>query len=101
MKTCPYCHNEIPFKKYKKYIWLGTKYPTKCDHCGRELYLEKEPIPFLYCVFAGFMSIYLPMQYFLYYCKYGFWESAGYSMIIFIPMLVIGTIIYLKNIKFK
>lgn len=65
-RECPYCHKKVSLRKCIKYIIKGTKYSTTCNHCGQQLWLEKEPLPFMYCVSAGFFIMYLPMQFFLY-----------------------------------
>lgn len=63
-RECPYCHKKVSLRKCIKYIIKGTKYSTTCNHCGQQLWLEKEPLPFMYCVSAGFFIMYLPMQFF-------------------------------------
>lgn len=76
-RECPYCHKKVSLRKCIKYIIKGTKYSTTCNHCGQQLWLEKEPLPFMYCVSAGFFIMYLPMQFFLYYCNLGFIDSVS------------------------
>ena len=71
-RECPYCHKKVSLRKCIKYIIKGTKYSTTCNHCGQQLWLEKEPLPFMYCVYTGFFIMYLSMQFFLYYCNLGF-----------------------------
>lgn len=63
-RECPYCHKKVSLRKCIKYIIKGTKYSTTCNHCGQQLWLEKEPLPFMYSVSAGFFIMYLPMQFF-------------------------------------
>lgn len=63
-RECPYCHKKVSLRKCIKYIIKGTKYSTTCNHCGQQLWLEKEPLPFMYCVSTGFFIMYLPMQFF-------------------------------------
>ena len=80
-RECPYCHKKVSLRKCIKYIIKGTKYSTTCNHCGQQLWLEKEPLPFLYCVSAGFFIMYLPMQFF--------------SIIVIWVLLILFCIVYL------
>ena len=100
-RECPYCHNTVSLRNCIKYIIRGTNYPTTCSHCGRQLWLKKEPLPFMYCVSAGFLMMYLPMQYFLYYCKMDFIDST----LCCIPFAVITevgcSLVILHRIFFK
>ncbi len=103
MKTreCPYCGKIISLKNCLKYLFKGTSYPTTCNHCHRKVELVKEPLPFKYCVIAGFLSIYLPMNFFLYISKLSFLEALLYTLPFFI--LCVGVIAFLtfRNMFFK
>ena len=103
MKTreCPYCHQIISLKRCLKYIYRGTNYATICNHCNRSVKLEKEPIPFKYCVFAGFLSIYVPMQLFLYVCKMSFIQSLIYSLPIVVACISVVTFLTFRRIHFS
>ena len=89
-RECPYCHKKVSLRKCIKYIIRGTKYSTTCNHCGQQLWLEKEPLPFMYCVSAGFFIMYLPMQFFLYYRNLGFIDSVLYCL----PIAVVSDVIF-------
>ena len=100
-RECPYCHKKVSFKKCIIYIIRGTNYPPECSHCGKQLWLEKEPIPFQYCVFAGFVIMYLSMEYFLYYCKMDFFHSMMFCLPIAILTEIICSAVILQRIYFK
>lgn len=99
-RECPYCHKKVSLRKCIKYIIKGTKYSTICNHCGKQLWLEKEPLPFLYCVSAGFFIMYLSMQFFLYYCNLGFIDSVLYCLPIAVVSEAICSIVVLYRIYF-
>ncbi len=51
----------------------------------------------MFCVFAGFLSIVLPMQYFLYVSKMTFGQSLLYSLpFVVVCILVIGFLTFRK-----
>lgn len=103
MKTreCPYCHKIISLKRCLTFLFKGTNYTTTCNHCNRSVKLEKEPIPFMYCVFAGFLSIFLPMQLFLYVYKMSFVQSLLYSLPIVIACIFIVSFLTLRKMHFS
>ena len=103
MKTreCPYCHQTISLERCVKYLFLGTNYPTTCNHCSHSVKLEKEPLPFMYCVFAGILSIYLPMNVFLYYFKLPFFQSLLLSLLFVIICIMIVNYLILCRLFFK
>lgn len=96
-RECPYCHKKVSLRKCIKYIIKGTKYSTTCNHCGQQLWLEKEPLPFMYCVSAGFFMMYLPMQFFLYYCNLDFIDSVLYCLPIAVVAEAICSIVVLDR----
>ena len=100
-RECPHCHKKVSIRNCIKYILRGTNYSTTCNHCGRKLWLIKEPIPFMYCVFAGFLMMYLPMQYFLYYCEMDFLHSMLYCLPLAFITEVVCSILILYRIYFK
>lgn len=100
-RECPYCHKKVSLRKCIKYIIKGTKYSTTCNHCGQQLWLEKEPLPFMYCVSVGFFIMYLPMQFFLYYCNLGFIDSVLYCLPIAVVAEAICLIVVLYKIYFR
>ena len=100
-RECPHCHKKVSIRNCIKYILRGTNYSTTCNHCGRKLWLVKEPIPFMYCVFAGFLMMYLPMQYFLYYCEMDFLHSMLYCLPLAFITEVVCSILILCIIYFK
>ena len=100
-RECPYCHEIISFKRCLKYLYRGTDYTTICNHCNRTVKQEKEPIPFKYCVFAGFLSIYLPMQVFLYVYKMTFIRSLVYSLPFVAACIAVVAILTFCKIRFS
>lgn len=103
MKTreCPYCHQTISMENCSKYFFLGTNYPTICNHCGKSVKLEKEPIPFMYSVCAGVLSVYLPMNIFLYYCKLPFLRSMLYTLPFVIVCVTMVCVLIFYRLFFK
>ena len=102
MKTreCPYCHEIISLKRCLKYLFRGTNYATICNHCNRSVKLEKEPIPFRYCVFAGFLSIFLPMQFFLYVSKMSFLKALIYSLPFVVVCILVVAFLTFSRMRF-
>lgn len=100
-RECPYCHKKVSLKNCIKYVIRGTNYPTVCNHCGQQLWLRKEPLPFIYCVFAGFLMMYLPMQYFLYYCKMNFINSVLYCIPFAVITEAVCSLLILYRIFFR
>lgn len=100
-RECPYCHQIISLKRCIKYWFRGTNYSTTCNHCNNRVKLEKEPFPFMYSVFAGLLSIYLPMNYFLYFSKMPFLKSLLYSLPFVIGCLVVIAVLIPRRLFFK
>lgn len=100
-RECPYCHHTISIKRCLKYLLLGTNHATQCNHCNRSVKLEKEPIPFHYCVIAGFISMVAPMELFLYVGKLSFGRSLLYSLPFVLICILIIAILTLRRIYFK
>lgn len=100
-RECPYCHKRISIGRCLIYMYRGTNYSTRCNHCERMVKLKKEPISFVYCVCAGFLSIYLPMQFFLYFCDFPFFKSALFSLPIGILCVAVCILLTFKNIIFQ
>ena len=103
MKTreCPYCHKKVSISNCFKYIIRGTKYSTTCNHCEHEIWLEKEPLPFTYCVVVGFLIIYIPLQFCIYYLHMDFISSVIYCMPLAVIAEIASIILTLKRIYFK
>ncbi len=101
VRECPYCHGIISLRRCLKYIYRGTNYTTVCNHCNRSVKLAKEPIPFKYCVFAGFLSIYLPMNLFLYVYKMSFVDSLIYSLPFVVACILVVGILTFSKIRFS
>ena len=103
MKTreCPYCHEKVSIRNCLKYIIRGTKYPTTCNHCGHEIWLEKEPLPFMHCVLAGFLIIYVPLQFCIYFLHMDFISSVIYCMPLAVIAEITSIILTMKRIYFK
>lgn len=100
-RVCPYCNEKVSIRKCVKYLLKGTNYSTRCNHCGREIWLIKEPIPFMYCVSAGFLIMYTSMQFFLYYRKMDFTHAVLYCLPLALITEIICSIIILHRIFFR
>lgn len=100
-RECPYCHEIISLRRCLKYMYRGTNYTTVCNHCNRSVKLEKEPVPFIYCVVAGFLSIYLPMQVFLYVCKMSFVQSLIYSLPFIVACISVIIFLTFRRMRFS
>lgn len=100
-RECPYCHNTISIKRCFKYLIQGTNYSTICNHCNRSVKLEKEAFPIRYGFFAGFMSIFIPMNVCLYYFKLPFMQSLYYTFPFILTCLVVVSIVIFKRLFFK
>lgn len=103
MKTreCPYCHQTISIENCSKYLLLGTNYPTTCNHCGKGVKLEKEPIPFMSSVCAGVFSVYLPMNICLYYFKLPFLRSMFITLPFVMACIAVVCILIFHRLFFK
>ena len=99
-RECPYCHKRISIFRCSYYFLRGTDYSIHCNHCHKEVWLEREPIPFMYCVCAGFIVAVGSMNFFLYYMKFDFLKSLIYFLPIFAITELISMVITLKNIRF-
>lgn len=82
-------------------MFRGTNYTTICNHCNRSVKLEKEPISFKYCVLAGFLSIYLPMQIFLYVSKMNFIQSLLYSLPFVVVCILVIAFLSFRRMRFS
>lgn len=100
-RECPHCHGQVSLKVCRKYILRGTAYTVRCNHCNTELALVKEPIPFKWCPFMGFVSTAVPAEYFLFIRKLGFARSMTYAALIGIFCLGIIILLTFKRIRFK
>ena len=73
----------------------------RCNHCNTELALVKEPLPFNYCVMAGFLSGVIPAQYCLYILKTGFIKGMLCGALSGLMCLAVISILVFKNIRYK
>ncbi len=100
-RECPHCHRLVSMKVCSKYILCGTAYTVCCNHCNTELALVKQPVPFQWCMFAGFLSTVIPAEYFLYVQNLGLARSLLYAALIGLLGVGIVSILVLKGIRFK
>ena len=100
-RECPYCHKEISLKRCFLYIYRGTNYPTRCNHCSHKIMLVREPVPFIYCVCAGFLSIYIPTSLFLYFYHFSFWKAALCSLPFALICFIVCVVLTSKRLFFK
>ena len=100
-RECPYCHKEISLKRCFLYIYRGTNYPTRCNHCSHKVMLVREPVPFMYCVCAGFLSIYIPTSLFLYFYHFSFWKAALCSLPFALICFIVCVVLTFKRLFFK
>ncbi len=100
-RECPYCHQKVSLRRCLKYLLRGTAYTTTCNHCGRTLELEKEPLPFFYCVSAGFACGFIVMYYMLFMKHLTFGHAILYFIPIGIVLLIVVSCLTLNRIYFK
>ncbi len=100
-RECPHCHRQVSLQVCSKYLLRGTNYTVRCNHCNTELALVKEPIPFNYCVMAGFLSGVIPAQYCLYILKMGLIQSMTYAIMLGLIAEIVCIMLTFKKIKFK
>ena len=100
-RECPYCYKEISLKRCFLYIYRGTNYPTICNHCSHKIMLVREPVPFMYCVCAGFLSIYIPTSLFLYFYHFSFWKAALCSLPFALICFIVCVVLTFKRLFFK
>lgn len=100
-RECPHCHQLVSFRVYSKYFLHGKAYTVNCNHCNTKLTLIKEPIPFKWCPFAGFLCGLIPAEYFLFIQKLNLVKSLSYAASIGIVGLLICMILTLNKIYFK
>lgn len=100
-RECPCCHRTVALKTCSKYLLRGTAYHIHCDHCNAELALIKEPIPFNWCTFIGFLSTTIPAVYFLFFLRLGFNKSMSYAALFGLLAILIISILTFKRSYFK
>lgn len=100
-RECPCCHRLVSTKVCSKYILHGTSYTVRCNHCNAELALVKVPMPFTWCLFAGFMSTTIPAEYFLFVQKLGLAKSLSYAALIGACGIAIIAMLTFQRIYFK
>ncbi len=101
VRECPYCHRLVSIKVCSKYLLRGTVYTVYCNHCNTELALTKEPIPFKWCLLAGFLSTMVPAEFFLYVLKLGLVKSLLCAALIGIIVIGVISLLILGRIRFK
>lgn len=100
-RECPHCHKMVSINVCSEYFLHGSAYVVQCNHCDTRLTLVKEPIPFKWCPFAGFLCGIIPAEYFLFIKKLGLVESLSYAAFIGILGLLVCMILTLTKIYFK
>ncbi|EHO70214.1 hypothetical protein HMPREF9944_01421 [Segatella maculosa OT 289] len=100
-RECPYCHRKIALKRCLRYFYRGTNYATTCNHCGKEIRLTKEPVPFMYCFCAGILSAYVPSYFFLYRLHWPFLKAVLYDLPFLFLCTTACTILTFKRLFFK
>ena len=100
-RECPFCHKKISLRHCLLYIYRGINHSTTCNHCGKEVKLIKEPVPFIYCVCAGLLSVYLPSYFLIYQFHWTFIKAILSCLPIVIFSFIICTILTFKNLFFK
>lgn len=100
VRECPYCHKRISILRCSRFLFRGTNYTILCNNCNKEVKLLKEPIPFIYTVFAGALVSYLSMQFFIYFMKLDFLNSLFCSIPVFVLGELVVMVIILKKIRF-
>ena len=100
-RECPHCHHLVSIKICSTYFLHGTLRSVRCNYCDTELVLQKEPIPFKWCFFAGFVCGVIPAEYFLFILKLGLAKSLLFALLIGLLGLVVCMILILNKIYFK
>lgn len=101
VRECPHCHRLVSIKVCSKYLLRGTAFTVYCNHCNTELALTKEPIPFKWCLLAGFLSTMVPAEFFLYVLKLGLVKSLLCAALIGIIVIGVISLLILGRIRFK
>ena len=100
-RECPECHKFVSYKICSEYIVYGTSHVVRCNHCNTALSLKREPLPFKWCVFAGFASTVIPANLCLYVLKLDIVRSLAYASFFGILSVIVCSILTLKKIYFK
>lgn len=100
-RECPHCHRLVSIKVCSKYLLRGTAYTIHCNHCNTELALIKEPVPFKWCPFVGFISTAIPAEYFLLVQKLSLAKSLTYAATIGVLGIIIISGLTFKRSYFK
>ena len=100
-RECPHCRRQVSVEVCSKYFLRGTAYTVRCNHCDTELALIREPVPFKWCPLAGFLSVVIPGEYFLFVRHICLIKSLTYAALF--GILTIGVIAFytIKRIYFK
>lgn len=100
-RECPNCRRLVSIRTCSKYLLRGTNYSIYCNHCNKELALIKEPIPFKWCQFIGFLSTVIPAVYFLFFLKLGFDKSMLLAALFGVLGILTVSIFTFKRSYFK
>ncbi len=100
-RECPHCHRKISIKNCSTYLLRGTATTIHCDHCNTELALIKEPIPFKWCPLIGFLSTFIPAEYFLFIKNLSFAKSMSYAAMIGVVAIIIIGVLTFRRSYFK
>lgn len=100
-RECPHCRRQVSVGVCSRYFLRGTAYTVRCNHCDTELALVKEPIPFKWCPFAGFLSAVIPAEYFLFVRHLGLAKSLSYAAVCSAATVCIIAVLTIKRIYFK
>lgn len=100
IRECPYCHRKVSIWLSSFYLFRGTDYSINCNHCHKKIKPKKEPVSFLYCVCAGFLSVVLPVDYCVYMRKEDFVHSVLFALPFFILVEIIILFLILKRIEY-
>lgn len=100
IRKCPYCHCKVSIWRSLHYFFRGTNYSIQCNHCHQRIKPQKEPIPFQYCVCAGFFSVVLPIYSYIYMYKGSFADAVLFAIPFFILVELIISLLILIRIQY-
>jgi len=101
VRECPYCHKKVSLRKCSICFLRVTSNSIRCNHCNYSISLLKEPISVSACVAVGFLSMVIPMNFFLCYMHFSFGKALMYTFPIIVVEIILSMILTLRKIKFK
>lgn len=96
IRICPHCHKKVSLWKCMYYFLRNSNYSIRCNHCHTAIWPVKDPIKIEYCVFAGFLSVYLPAT----FCLLKFHTDFFTSILCALPFfLLVEGVIMIRTLR--